>query len=432
MKRALLLFLLTTLSETSCMSSMRALANRCSYALNALKQRSYAMQTINSKQLLARMPSWRTATKLGLYGSFGLALGINATKQRSLCAEENGVRPWAKDHLQRVLAHIYDIDYETVCRVLCYPGASEQLAEAFANYIESPMYRGEFDLHLVLKVLLSSKKAAEILTPCLIKKYHITAAIIDEIAHVSLNVVKNLKLYSQSHLLIKLQAMLNNEKTYTTAKDFIMRTMHDKTFSDWDLLRLAKHCPDLGFCMLQEAKKNHLPYEKILAIKEGHAEGMPDHQKFKPVEKVDQSSIIIKRADSFTGTELQKAFESAEDMLIYGLHQRDREKSALNTNTFDLRRDFFPHEWVYFIMHQNEVVGVCIFGNCRLLHVAIHQRFQRKGLGSLLLKHIIDDAQQAGCSVIDVHSFEDNFYKKNGFKGHKEYLYLPLQKTEAS
>ncbi len=48
--------------------------------------------------------------------------------------------------------------------------------------------------------------------------------------------------------------------------------------------------------------------------------------------------------------------------------------------------------------------------------LAVHQRFWRRGLGSKIVRHLIEEAQQMGIEKVFAFTLEEEFFEKLGFK----------------
>lgn len=88
----------------------------------------------------------------------------------------------------------------------------------------------------------------------------------------------------------------------------------------------------------------------------------------------------------------------------------------------------FPAEekdWLHFVtMDDDDTVIGCIVGikinktTVRLRQMAVHEKYQRQGIGSVLLTFTEKECQSAGFKKIIVHARKDaaGFYEKTGYK----------------
>lgn len=79
----------------------------------------------------------------------------------------------------------------------------------------------------------------------------------------------------------------------------------------------------------------------------------------------------------------------------------------------------------YVAVHDGDTVGTCVLqeqapGIYELMSIAVRPALQRGGVGSALLRRVIDDCDQAGATVLDVGTgafgYQLAFYQRHGFR----------------
>lgn len=96
------------------------------------------------------------------------------------------------------------------------------------------------------------------------------------------------------------------------------------------------------------------------------------------------------------------------------LLNEDREKLKKQLrNLYIMDND---NKTIYIAYVSNKIVGgACVVNNCYLKDLFVKEEYQRKGIGSILIKNIIFDMKNNEEITLSTHPDIVNFYKKNHF-----------------
>lgn len=110
-------------------------------------------------------------------------------------------------------------------------------------------------------------------------------------------------------------------------------------------------------------------------------------------------------------------------------HFRPSEKIATRQMFEDFINSYNITVWVYEDIESGKLIGTVtimyehklLFGGCIVGHiedVCVHPDYRGQGIGSLLIQHVITEAQQKNCYKIVLHCAKEvlPFYLANGFE----------------